>query len=101
MDLQLWLRCCVDRDEAATRHLQGMSTPLEEVHMKAADISDDEEAMKAIRLLRSKGYTSANVRNYMRLLEYEDFEFKCTRGHDRCGKMYAGPECPYCERRGR
>lgn len=25
--------------------------------------------------------------------------YRCTQGHDRCGEMYAGPDCPYCERR--
>lgn len=24
--------------------------------------------------------------------------YKCVNGHDRCGQMYAGPDCPYCER---
>lgn len=22
---------------------------------------------------------------------------RCTKGHDKCGEMYAGPECPLCE----
>lgn len=25
-------------------------------------------------------------------------KYRCVHGHDRCGEMYAGPECPYCER---
>lgn len=25
-------------------------------------------------------------------------KFRCTNGHDRCGQMYAGPDCQYCER---
>lgn len=25
-------------------------------------------------------------------------DYRCVNGHDKCGEMYAGPECPYCER---
>ena len=25
----------------------------------------------------------------------------CVNGHDLCGQSYAGPDCPYCERRSR
>jgi len=23
--------------------------------------------------------------------------YKCVNGHDECGNMYPGPQCPYCE----
>jgi hypothetical protein len=29
----------------------------------------------------------------------KDEEYRCVQGHDLCNQMYAGPECPYCEKK--
>lgn len=35
--------------------------------------------------------------DYLLRISNEDPDYVCVNGHDACGEMYAGPECPYCE----